>query len=85
MDKHFAHNAGRPALISVIGKQTEPFDDEIEFITDGLFSKQGEDYFISYRETALTGMDDSQTLLHVEPDRVTLIRTGDLGGTSLVF
>jgi len=85
MDKHFTSDSGRPALISVIGRQTEPFDDEVEFITDGLFSRQGEDFFISYQESALTGMNGALTTLHIEPGRVTLIRTGDVGGTTLVF
>jgi uncharacterized beta-barrel protein YwiB (DUF1934 family) len=85
MDKLFRSDTGRPALISVIGHQTEPYDDQVEFITDGLFSRQGDDFIISYQESTLTGMDGTLTTLHIEPSRVTLIRTGDVGGTTLVF
>ena len=78
----------RAALISFYGRQTLPFSDEsdeMEFLTDGVFSRKGRSFFISYRESELTGIEGAVTTLQVEPRRVTMTRLGEDGGTSLVF
>lgn len=70
-------------LLSITGKQTyadqEP--EIIELVTEGTmeFARGGWD--ISYQESELTGLDGVTTTFRVEPDKVTLNRTGPLRST----
>ena len=70
-------------LLSIVGKQTyqdqEP--EMIELVTEGTmeFSEGGWD--ISYQESDLTGLQGVTTTFRVEPEKVTLIRTGPLRST----
>jgi Uncharacterized protein conserved in bacteria len=66
------------ALISikgtVVSDSAQP--DVIEMITSGRYcSKNGKRYII-YKESEATGLDGITTTLKVEPDAVTLIRSG---------
>ena len=70
-------------LLSITGKQSyrdqEP--EVMELVTEGTmeFSKGGWD--ISYQESDLTGLQGVTTTFRVEPDKVTLTRTGPLRST----
>jgi len=67
-------------VLSIRGRQTyadqEP--EVIELVTEGTmeFTRGGWD--ISYQESALTGLEGVTTTFRVEPDKVTLTRTGKL-------
>jgi len=70
----------RDVVLSIRGRQTyadqEP--EVIELVTEGTmeFTRGGWD--ISYQESALTGLEGVTTTFRVEPDKVTLTRTGKL-------
>ncbi len=70
-------------LLSITGKQSyqdqEP--EVMELVTEGTmdFSEGGWD--ISYQESDLTGLQGVTTTFRVEPEKVTLIRTGPLRST----
>ncbi len=66
------------AMITIKGMQKYDYDsDKTELMTDGTFEKKGDNYFISYNESEMTGMDGAMTLITVEDDdTVTMLRTG---------
>ena len=55
-----------------------------EFITEGKYYKKRNTYFISYKESAVTGMDGTTTTLKVEDNSVTLMRFGHVS-SHMVF
>ena len=75
-----------PVLLSIKGSQTyadqEP--DTIELVTEGVLEDRGNAWFLSYEESDLTGMGGVTTTFIVEPDKVTLKRTGKLN-SEMVF
>ena len=54
--------------------QREP--EEMELTVHGKLYFRGGSVFISYEESAMTGMENTRTTLKVEPGRVEIIRTG---------
>lgn len=53
--------------------------DAIELVTTGRLTSHGPDgYLLSYQETEITGMGNTRSTFRVEPNRVSLIRTGDV-------
>ena len=70
-------------LLSVMGKQTygdqEP--EVIQLVTEGTMEFSDGGWDISYQESELTGLQGVTTTFRVEPDKVTLIRTGSLRST----
>lgn len=54
--------------------QQEP--EEMELTVHGKLYFRGGSVFISYEESAMTGMENTRTTLKVEPGRVEIIRTG---------
>ena len=54
--------------------QQEP--EEMELTVHGKLYFRGGSVFISYEESAMTGMENTRTTLKVEPGRVGIIRTG---------
>jgi uncharacterized beta-barrel protein YwiB (DUF1934 family) len=66
------------ALISikgtVISDAAQP--DVIEMITSGRYCSKNGNRYIIYKESEATGLDGITTTLKVEPDAVTLIRSG---------
>ena len=77
----------KQVVISIKGMQkyvdTDP--DVIELVTEGRLIRQGkDDYILSYRESELTGLDGTETTIHVEGEQVTLARTGEFN-TQMVF
>lgn len=77
----------KDVIISVKGTQaTEDQDiNELELVTEGKLYKKGETYFVSYKESNLTGMEGTTTTLKVQSDGiVTLIRHGSVN-TQFIF
>ena len=74
------------AIITVTGKMTgsDGQDEKVELVAEGLvFEKEGKTY-ISYDESALTGMEGTKTLIKLTPGKVEMSRTGSLK-TKMIF
>ena len=73
-------------ILSIVGRQSymdqEP--DQIELVTEGVLEDQGNTWILSYDESELTGMGGVTTTFIVEPDKVTLKRSGKLN-SQMVF
>ena len=73
-------------ILSILGRQSylgqEP--DTIELVTEGTLEDRGNAWFLSYEESDLTGMGGVTTTFIVEPDKVTLKRSGRLN-SQMVF
>lgn len=65
-------------IISIISTQVnrEGEKDSIELVTKGKLYKKGNNYYIIYKESKVTGLEGTTTTLKVEDARVTLNRTG---------
>ena len=76
----------KTVMLSIRGRQTyldqEP--DVIELVTEGTLEYVDGGWNISYEETELTGLQGVNTLFRVEPDKITLSRTGRLN-SQMVF
>ena len=72
--------------LSIEGRQT--YQDQepeiIELVTDGTMEFRNGGWDISYEESELTGLAGVTTTFRVEPEKVTLTRTGVLNST-MVF
>ncbi len=70
----------RKVMLSILGRQTyqgqEPED--IELVTEGQMAFRDGGWEVSYQESELTGLSGVTTTFRVEPDVVTLTRTGAL-------
>ena len=75
-----------PVMMSIQGRQTyvgqEP--DVIRLDTEGTMEFRDGSWDITYEESELTGLAGVTTTFRVEPEKVTLIRTGRLTST-MVF
>ena len=75
-----------PVILSVQGRQTyvgqEP--ETIRLDTEGTMEFRNGGWDITYEESALTGLEGVTTTFRVEPDKITLLRTGRLTST-MVF
>ena len=73
----------KKVLLSITGKQTyrdqEP--EVMELVTEGEMEFTDGGWDISYQESDLTGLKGVTTTFRVEPDKVTLTRTGPLRST----
>ncbi len=73
-------------VLSLKGRQSyvdqEP--DEIELVTEGVLENYRDGWKLSYDESDLTGLAGVHTTFFVEPNRVTLKRTGKLN-SEMVF
>ncbi len=73
-------------VLSIQGRQAyidqEP--DAIELVTEGFLEKDAAGWKLSYEESDLTGLEGVHTAFFVEPDKVTLTRTGRLN-SQMVF
>ena len=69
-----------PVMLSICGRQTyadqEP--DTIELVTEGTMEFRDNGWDICYEESELTGLKGVTTTFRVEPQKVTLTRTGKL-------
>ena len=68
----------KDVLIDIKGMyHTSEGRESIELTTVGSFTRMGEKYYITYRETEATGMEGTVTTVKVEGNqRVTLLRSG---------
>ncbi len=68
----------KQAIIEI--KSTQQYDDidedKMSLITEGVFYKKNDKYYIKYDESAMSGIEDTKTTLKIDGDIVTLIRTG---------
>ena len=75
-----------PVILSIQGRQTyagqEP--EVIRLDTEGFMEFRNGGWDITYEESELTGLSGVTTTFRVEPEKVTLIRTGRLTST-MVF
>lgn len=74
-------------IISIKGQQSGTGADEepIELVTEGKLESLGENgYHLSYQESEVTGFAGTLTTIQVEPNRVTLQRTGAVN-SQMVF
>ena len=73
----------KKVLLSIAVKQTyqgqEP--ELMELVTEGSMEFSNGGWDISYQESDLTGLQGVTTTFRIEPDKVTLIRTGPLRST----
>lgn len=65
-------------IINVKGTQTDidNTEDTLELITEGKYYQKGNNYYISYKESEVTGMVGTTTTLKVGDGVVTLMRFG---------
>jgi len=70
-------------LLSITGKQSyrDQDLDVIELVTEGTMEFVDGGWDISYQESDLTGLKGVTTTFRVEPEKVTLTRTGPLRST----
>lgn len=76
----------KAVVLSIRGRQSyggqEP--EVIELVTEGTMELRNGGWDISYEESELTGLAGVTTVFRVEPDKVTLTRTGRLN-SQMVF
>lgn len=72
-------------IISVKGTQTSEQDtNNLELVTEGRYYKKGNTYFITYKESQVTGMEGTTTTLKVADGVVTLMRFGSVN-SQMIF
>ncbi|TYQ15312.1 UNVERIFIED_CONTAM: uncharacterized beta-barrel protein YwiB (DUF1934 family) [Acetivibrio alkalicellulosi] len=74
-------------IISVKGIQTSGNKDSntLELVTEGKYYKKGNAYFVTYKESQVTGMEGTTTTLKISDDGiVTLMRFGSVN-TQFIF
>lgn len=64
-------------------EQPDKEAEEMKFVTEGFYYKKDGNYFISYAESPVTGLDGTNTIMKIESDSVMLIRSGT--ASSLMF
>lgn len=78
----------KDVMISVKGIQTSPNVKEanqMELVTEGKYYKKGNSYYITYKESKVTGMEGTTTMVKVCDDgMVTLVRFGTVN-TQFMF
>ena len=76
----------KTVVLSIQGKQKyanqEP--EVIELVTEGTMEFRDGGWDIAYEESALTGLEGVTTTFRVEPDQITLTRTGKLN-SQMIF
>ena len=73
-------------ILTVKGTQAIANNDlnEMELVTEGKYYKKGDAYYITYKESEVTGMDGTTTTLKVSEGKVTLMRFGSVN-TQFIF
>ena len=76
----------KSVVLSICGKQfyEEQEPETIELVTEGTLERKGGGWEVCYEESSLTGMEGVTTVFRVEPDKITLVRTGRLN-SQMVF
>ena len=70
----------KDVIITIKGLQSfeDTGDDSVELVTSGRYYEKGGNYYISYKESELTGLGNTTTTLKIEENKVTVMRFGDL-------
>lgn len=73
-------------ILSVRGRQAylDQDPEEIELVTEGVLQQDGDAWKLRYEESPLTGMEGVTTEFRIEPEKITLTRTGKLN-SQMVF
>lgn len=73
-------------IISVKGIQTSDKKDKniLELVTEGKYYKKGNAYYVTYKESEVTGMEGTTTTLKISNGIVTLMRFGSVN-TQFIF
>lgn len=58
--------------------------DHFTLSTVGDYLSDGDTRIIKYRDSAATGFEGSETTLHVKPDMVTMVRTGEYASSLIL-
>ncbi len=76
----------KPVIIKIKGLQDlrDSQEEKMELITLGKYSKRNGSYYVSYKETEVTGMEGVVTTVKIKEDKVTVKRFGKVNA-SLVF
>ena len=76
----------KEVIISIKGMQDfeQTGKDSIELVTRGNLGRRSGVLTLSYEESELTGLEGTLTTIQVEPERVTMMRTGQVN-TQMVF
>ena len=76
----------KEVIISIKGMQDfeQTGKDSIELVTRGSLGRKAGLLTLSYEESELTGLEGTLTTIQVEPERVTMMRTGQVN-TQMVF
>ncbi|SHK50768.1 DUF1934 domain-containing protein [Desulforamulus aeronauticus] len=71
---------GKEVLVTIKATRRDLGDENeiIELISQGIFYRKKDCYYILYKETELSGLADASTTLKVEGNTVTLIRNGSI-------
>lgn len=69
----------KDVIISIYGLQDAEGNqpDHVTLVTQGKYSRKGKDYFVSYDESALTGLHGTRTTLKIGEASVAVTRTGN--------
>ncbi len=72
-------------IISVKGAQSTREDTNVmELVTEGKYYKKGDTYYVTYKESEVTGMEGTTTTVKVSDGKVTLMRFGAVN-SQMVF
>ncbi len=66
-------------------QEIEGEEDSYELITEGTYKKEDGKYIVSYEGSEITGYENTTTTLSVEKDNVSMLRTGALAPTQMIF
>ncbi|MDP4094127.1 MAG: DUF1934 domain-containing protein [Bacillota bacterium] len=68
--------------VIIVVKGTQTYEDQdggsLELVTEGKYYKKGDAYYITYKESKVTGMEGTTTTLKVVDGVVTLMRFGSV-------
>ena len=75
----------KDVIISVVGtEQTPEGNDKVEFVTEGQYYKKGSKVYLKYKESEMTGFDNTTTTLKIDGDTVSMTRFGNFN-SHMVF
>lgn len=76
----------KKVIISVKGTQLDMENEmnKLELVTEGKYYKKNNNYYVTYAETEVTGMEGTTTTLKISDNTVTLMRFG-IVNSQMVF
>jgi len=76
----------KDVIITIRGLQNfeDTDNDCVELVTSGRYYEKGGSYYVSYKESELTGLGNTTTTVKIEKDKVTVMRFGELS-SHMVF